>query len=214
MNQAHPKWEKHMKLSILHCERHTITATLGLLALAAAAQANAVCTDVMKHSVPTTRWNHPGFVPAVYQADDSDTAPDRNGDFREHASIVGLWEFKFSGFLHDFGTQTFQVGGTETMFSAGIDPATGDVCQGVWRKVGHSTYTLNHIAMGRTAPGAQYGLFIHFHMLIKVAPSGDSYKGTYKVSLYSSTPQDPFDESMGPFESGTGTVTASRVRPD
>jgi hypothetical protein len=76
------------------------------------------------------------------------------------------------------------------MFSGGVDPAVGDVCQGVWRKVGPSTYTLNHIAMAWTAPGAEYGVLIHFHMLIKVAPSADTYKGTYKVSLYSATPQD------------------------
>ncbi len=100
------------------------------------------------------------------------------------------------------------------MYSAGIDPATGDVCQGVWRKTGPSTYTLNHVAMGRAAPGAPFGVRVHFHMLIKVAPSGESYSGTYRVALYSETPQDPFDESMGPFASGTGTLSATRVRPD
>jgi len=100
------------------------------------------------------------------------------------------------------------------MFSGGVDPATGDVCQGVWRKVGPSTYTLNHIAMAWTAPGAEYGVLIHFHMLIQVAPSGDSYSGTYGVSLHSATPQEPFDESGGPFASGTGTLTATRVKPD
>jgi len=203
-----------MKFSKLHCDSHAITATLVLLALAVAAQANAACIDVMKHAIPMTRSNHRGFVPAVYRADDSDTAPAQNGHFREDASIVGLWEFKFLGFLQDFGTQAFHAGGTETMYSAGIDPASGDVCQGVWRKTGPSTYTLNHVAMGRSAPGAPYGVRVHFHMLIKVAHSGDSYSGTYRVALYSETPQDPFDESMGPFASGTGTLSATRVRPD
>jgi hypothetical protein len=51
-------------------------------------------------------------------------------------------------------------------------------------------------------------------MLINVAPSGDSFSGTYKVSLFSATPQDPFDESIGPFASGTGTLSAKRVKPD
>jgi hypothetical protein len=203
-----------MKFSKLHCNLPAITATLGLLAFGAAAQANAGCIDVMKHTATMSRPNHSGFVPAVYRADVSDTAPARNRDFREDASIVGLWEFKFSGFVQDFGTQAFHAGGTETMFSGGVDPATGDVCQGVWRKVGPSTYTLNHIAMAWTAPGAEYGVLIHFHMLIQVAPSADSYSGTYRVSLYSATPQEPFDESAGPFASGTGTVTATRVKPD
>jgi hypothetical protein len=203
-----------MKFSKLHCNLPAITATLGLLALAATGQANAGCIDVMKHVSPTTRSSHRGYIPAVYRTDDFDTPPVQNGDFREQASIVGLWEFKFLGFLQDFGTQAFHAGGTETMYSAGIDPATGDVCQGVWRKAGPSTYTLNHVAMGRSAPGAPYGVRVHFHMLIKVAPSGDSYSGTYRVALYSETPQDPFDESMGPFASGKGTLSATRVRPD
>lgn len=53
------------------------------------------------------------------------------------------------------------------MFSGGQNPETGDVCQGVWRKIGPRTYTLNHIAMGWTAPGGSFGMRIHFHVLIK-----------------------------------------------
>ena len=117
-----------MKFSKLHCNLPAITATLGLLAFGAAAQANAGCIDVMKHTVTMSPSNHSGFVPAVYRADVSDTAPARNRDFRENASIVGLWEFKFSGFVQDFGTQAFHAGGTETMFSGGVDPPPRVTC--------------------------------------------------------------------------------------
>jgi hypothetical protein len=196
-------------------EAVAVTATLTLLSFAAATQATAGCAEgLMRHAMPMLAANSSDFVPPVYRPGTLGTALTPVGDSGGEASIVGLWEFKFAGFLNDFGTQAFHAGGTETMFSAGVDPATGDVCQGVWRKVGHSTYTLNHVAMGWTAPGAEYGVLIHFHMLIKVAPSGDSYTGNYDVSLYSATPQDPFDESAGPFVSGSGTLNATRVKAD
>jgi len=158
----------------------------------------------------------PGAVrsPAVWQEPKDSFGLMPVGDFNDGASIVGLWKFKLSGFLTDFGTQAFHAGGTEMMFSAGVDPATGDVCQGVWRKVGPSTYTLNHIAMAWTAPGAEYGVLIRIHMLLKLAPSGNSFTGTYNVSLFAETPQDPFDESAGPFVTGSGTATGTRVKPD
>jgi hypothetical protein len=198
-----------------HLKALAITATLTLLSLAAATQAKAGCAEgLMRHAMPMLASNPNDFVPLVYRPGSFGTALTPVGDSGGDTSIVGLWEFKFAGFLNDFGTQAFHAGGTETMFSAGVDPATGDVCQGVWRKVGHSTYTLNHVAMGWTAPGAEYGVLIHFHMLIKVAPSGNSYTGTYEVSLYSATPQDPFDESAGPFVSGSGTLNATRVQAD
>jgi len=187
-----------------------VVAFLGLMA---AAQTHAACLDSVKKMTPTGGGGW--FTPALYTPGNY-PGPSllRVGDYDEDDSIVGLWKFKLSGFLQDFGTQAFHAGGTETMFSAGVDPSTGDVCQGVWRRVGRSTYTLNHIAMAWTAPGAQYGVLIHIHMTINVARSGSAFTGHYSVSLFSATPQNPFDESGGAFASGTGDVTASRVHPD
>jgi hypothetical protein len=68
--------------------------------------------------------------------------------------------------------------------------------------------------MAWTAPGAQYGVLIHFHMTIKLARSGNAFTGHYSVSLFSATPENPFDESGGAFLSGSGDVTATRVQPD
>ena len=189
---------------------------LGLLGLLAAAQANAACMDSLKKMAPIAQANPGRFTPALYRSDDlfGGTLMQVNDDGAEVAPIVGLWKFKTSEFVKDFGLQAFNAGGTELMFSGGVDPSTGDTCQGVWRRVGQSTYTLNHIAMAWTAPGAGYGLLVHFHMVIRLAPSGNAFTGNYTVSLFSETSQDPFNESAGPFVSGAGTVTASRVQPD
>lgn len=201
-------------MSALVTKRFHISAApvLGLLGLVAAAQSNAACLNPTTPAAPAQSGR---FTPALYHSSDQSAAGlVQIGDFDEDAPIVGVWKFRLTGFLTDFGTQAFHAGGTETMFSAGVDPSTGDVCQGAWRRVGHSTYTLNHIAMAWTAPGAQYGVLIHFHMTIKLGHSGNDFTGHYTVSLFSATPQDPFDERGGAFASGSGDVIASRLQPD
>lgn len=191
-------------------------ALLGFAALGAGTRASAGCADALvPHGAPSHVPSVGQITAAVYRPDAS-TASLRPvaeaGD--DDDAILGLWEFKLAGFMTDYGTQAFHVGGTETMFSAGVNPQTGDICQGAWRKVGPSTFTVSHIAMAWTAPGAEYGVLVHFHMTINVAPSGNSFTGKYSVSLYNETPADPFDESSPPFASGTGTLSATRVKPD
>jgi hypothetical protein len=189
-------------------------ASLGLISMAAATQASAACLDDFLHQgSPSKGSSAPHFVPAVYRADSGATFLPANNTAGEDATIVGLWQFKLDGFAVDWGTQAWHSDGTEIMFSGGQNPETGDVCQGVWRKVGRSTYTLNHIAMGWTAPGGSFGLRIHFHMVVKLDASGNAFSGKYTVAVYSVGPTDPFDESVE-VASGTGSVTATRVTPD
>jgi len=192
-------------------------AGLGLVALGIAGQANAACMNTDKMLMPTSF--SPGgaarLAPAVWSPDADASAvrvvkvSDDGGD----AGIVGLWQFKMTGFSVDWGTQAWHSDGTELMFSGAQNPATGDVCQGVWRKVGANTYTLNHIALGWMAPGGPYGLRVHFHMVVKLDSAHHSFSGSYKAAVYAVSPQDPFDENVKVAE-GTGDVTAARVNPD
>ncbi|HVN46530.1 MAG TPA: hypothetical protein VMT66_14980 [Steroidobacteraceae bacterium] len=193
-----------------------LAASLGLIALAAAAQASAACMSpkgtVSPMAGAAVSADH--LVPAVYRPGATSGADFLAvGDFDDDVSIVGLWQFKMAGFSVDWGTQAWHADGTEIMFSGGQNPETGDVCQGVWRKVGRSTYTLNHIAMGWLAPGAGFGLRVHIHMIVNLNASGNSFSGSYKAAVYSVSPANPFDESVQ-VASGTGTVTGSRVKPD
>jgi hypothetical protein len=193
-----------------------LTATLCLIGLTVAGQAGATCMDKAFHAgSPFKPANDVHFAPALYRFDELQgfslrTVADEAFD---HDSIVGLWEFKWAGFSVDYGTQAYHSDGTELTFSGGQNPETGDTCQGVWRKIGPSTYTLNHIAMGWTAPGAGFGTRVHLHFVIKVDPSGNKFSGVYKAAVYSVSPTDPFDESVE-VAHGTGTVTATRVQPD
>jgi len=198
-----------------HANTPAAAAGLVLLALAATTQADAACMKADSLLLPKAGTVHSGqFVPAVYVPGNlagAGLVP--VGDVNDGESIAGLWQFKMHGFSEDWGTQAWHSDGTEIMFSGGQNPETGDVCQGVWRRVGPSTYTLNHIAMGWLAPGGPFGIRVHFHMIVKLSPSGDSFSGTYKAAVYSVSPTHPFDESVE-VASGTGTVIATRVKPD
>jgi hypothetical protein len=136
---------------------------------------------------------------------------------KSNEPIVGMWEFRMAGppFSADFGLQQFHSDGTEMMISLGVPPS-GGVCQGVWQKIGKSTYTLNHIAGTYVDPDPMVGgIRLHFHVVITVDPSGDTYSGEYTASAYHVTRANPFDESVPiPAASGTGSLTATRVRPD
>jgi hypothetical protein len=192
-------------------------ASLGLIALGFASQASASCMNTDKMLTPTAF--NPGdaqMAPAVWSPVSDAPGAVRFvqvSDDGEDAGIVGLWQFKMTGFSVDWGTQAWHSDGTELMFSGGQNPATGDVCQGVWRKVGANTYTLNHIALGWMAPGGPYGLRVHVHMVVKLDSAHHSFSGSYKAAVYAVSPQDPFDEHVKVAD-GTGDVTATRVNPD
>ena len=195
----------------------------GLMALAVGVRANAACLEgLLRQAVPSKSSIHldaaPSVrvLPAMYRPGDGagpslSTIADRKGESEQ--SIVGLWEFQLDGVPPDFGTQAWHSDGTEIMFSAGRNPAIGDVCQGVWRQIGPRTYSLNHIAMGWDF--GFFGLRAHIHAVVTVDRAGDTYSGTYTATAYNVTPQDPFDESNPiPGAHETGTISGTRVRPD
>jgi hypothetical protein len=193
----------------------------GVVALMAG-QANAGCLDGLLHLTTPLKSSSPGeaiptarFVPAVYRPADASSAFLRVDDRLDDESIVGLWQFQLDGQPPDFGTQAWHSDGTELMFSAGRDPAKGDVCQGVWRKVGPRTYSLNHIAMGWDFGYGTALLRVHIRAVVKLDRSGDSYSGAYKARVYLVTPANPFEEDDSNFQGeGTGNMTGTRVRPD
>jgi hypothetical protein len=195
-----------------------LTVTVGLLAVTAAGAANAACMMGTPAQSLGTKPAAPTFVPSVYHPDSASGLFLKASDEHEYdEGIVGLWEFKFTAappFGPDYGTQAWHSDGTEITFSGGQDPQTGDICQGVWRQVGKNLYTLNHIAMGRPAPGAPFGIRVHLHFLVRLNGAGTAFSGSFTAKAYAVTAADPFDESTTPLVAGNGTVTATRVIPD
>jgi len=197
-----------------HFTKVGFAASLAIMALAFAGPAGAACMDA-KSLIPRVSGSAGAaqLVPAVYRPDSLGGAQLLRVSDVEAPSIVGLWQFKFAGFLPDWGTEAFHSDGTELLFSGGQNPETGDVCQGVWRQVGPNTFTLNHIAMGWVAPGAGFGIRAHIHAIIRLDATGNSFTGTYKAAVYAVSPATPFDETTE-VAAGAGTMTGTRVKPD
>lgn len=212
--------------------RWNSTALVTSLCVAAGAlsgQARAACLDSKTpHQAPPAKLSGMNLVPAVYYQGDATAGrlvrvsepefPSAPGP----ASIVGLWQYQLTGGTADWGTLSLHDDGTEITFSVGVDPEDGDVCQGVWKQIGPRTYTVNHIAMGWEAPGADptkgaQFVRVHLHYLITLDPSGDKLTGTYTSDIYFESESNPFNEdpSTNPaIGHSSGIFTATRVKPD
>ncbi len=207
---------------------------LGFGLVALAGQAHAACLSGITEgmlpdkSTPSDRPSTPApaatsapLVQAVYRPGEASAAKwlpagDWNDNDRDEP-IVGLWQFVLNGGM-DFGTQAWHADGTELMFSAGRDPAQGDICQGVWRKIGNRTYTLNHIAMGWDMGYNPAGplVRVHLHMVVKVDRSGKSFSGSVSgVACLEADLSHPFQEKVNcsPLPDG-GSIVGTWVQPD
>jgi hypothetical protein len=187
-----------------------IALSIALTGLGSTGMARAACT------IPDSIRDGSGhFTPAVYTPVSSE---------RETA-IVGLWKFEMlakstannknpmpDGALVDFGTQAWHSDGTELLNSGIRNPADGDFCQGVWERVGPSTFKLNHMPLAWGA-GAYIGP-VKMTMVVTVDHSGDRFWGVFSQTLYqaSPTPGHEFDESAA-VVTITGTITATRMTP-
>jgi hypothetical protein len=74
--------------------------------------------------------------------------------------------------------------------NSGRPPIIGDFCMGLWKKVGHSTYSLNHFAsnwaIDPTVPGigeSTTGPTI-IRETVKVAQDQNSYVGEFTITNY------------------------------
>ena len=103
-----------------------------------------------------------------------------------NASIVGLWHVKFvasNGDLYDEGFDQFHSDGTEILNDDGVPPAEGNVCLGVFKKVGLGTYRLKHPAFVWDGSGGLIGTLI-ISETITLDPGRNSYNGTFEFDFY------------------------------
>ena len=195
-------------------------AVIGVLGFWSEAQAGCPTYSPPAGGADTAR-----LTPAVYHPGATlGSAFVLTGDFGAPA-IVGLWKVEFiargntngipDGALIDFGTAQWHEDGTETMISGGRNPADGDVCMGVWRQVGRSTYSLTHVALAYHA-GSYVGP-AQILERVNVDPSGDSFVGTFTITQYSATasPGTEFDQSVVvPPTPIRGVIKGARVIPN
>ncbi|HTV51619.1 MAG TPA: hypothetical protein VME21_10535 [Steroidobacteraceae bacterium] len=134
------------------------------------------------------------------------------------APIVGLWAFRYyskgnlttlgipDGTVLDGGNTLWYADGNENTVSGVRAPATGDVCLGIWKRTGESTYELNHIGLSwdpvHNVPAGP--AFIKQY--VTLSSDKNSYKGTFTIRQL-----DPDGKTLSTPAPITGTIVATRV---
>jgi hypothetical protein len=212
--------------------RYALALSLGTLVttMASSALACGIYSPVMPSAKPPALQGAAKLMAAVYHPGSEGFI---NAGFETSGAsggIVGLWKFSMvsdgiapnpvpEGAPVDFGTTQWHDDGTELMVSGGRAPSTGDVCMGVWEKIGPRTYKLKHLALAWVSsdtppsmggPGPSPAQFLGpaiIQEVIVLDKSRASYSGTFTLDQYNA------DESVL-LVHVSGSVTGTRVTAD
>jgi len=210
-----------------------ITLSLGVIGLASAVKASAACLDLAtlpaaaspSHADPALFLTPALYRPGVAAAARMIPVASSVREDEETAAIVGLWKFKLTamgningirdGTPIDFGLETWHSDGTEMIISGGRDPNISNVCMGVWKQIGRSTFKLNHAVLAWGPPAGAYLGPGTLTEVVTVDSTGNSLSGTFTFTQYVATISNPFDQNniAVPFPI-YGVVTATRVTVD
>ena len=128
----------------------------------------------------------------------------------QHASIVGMWILGFyhpGNVLWDAGIQQFSADGNEVTNDNAFPPAEGNICWGVWERVGNGQYKMKHIGLVFDSNGAYIGRF-DFAATLILTDHGGGYIGTYVGD------QEDLSGNILPEFHDEGTLKATRFTVD
>ncbi len=208
-----------ISLKILRSGRFcALVALAGWGLLFTASNANAAgCADPYKARAGAA----PAPAPAI-----PFVTPHADGEWNEHATIVGLWHVNFTAtsddnfppggptpptpfpFVESF--KTWHADGTE-FENAFLSPAGGNICYGVWKDLGKGTVKLHHIGLMFNSDGSLSAIFTDDET-VTVASDGKTYKGMFDFKLW-----PPSYDAVGagkPIAEVKGTTAATRVTVD
>jgi hypothetical protein len=163
--------------------------------------ANAECGFV-KRSALQLGTAQPRLLMAAFDADGNETQPTMVGLWKEHWISKGS-EGIPDGTEVDAGYSQWHSDGTEVNVSGMRPPMTGDVCLGVWEKVGPRQYKLNHIGMGYDNSGLNLVGATVIRQNLTLNAKGNQISGTFTI--------DPYDESGNHLAHIQGTISGTRV---
>jgi len=132
--------------------------------------------------------------------------PRPSGQSSQGSSIVGLWyvEFTADDTVIQSAYQLWNAGGTE-VHNPNVDPRAGNVCLGVWKRVGGGTYELTHRVWNYDTNGNFLGT-IHLSETTTLGNGGSTHSGTFTLDFY--------DPSGNFLTEVAGTVTGTRIAVD
>lgn len=182
--------------------RTFILVFTGLLsALLLGLNANAECGYVHRSSLQLGT-SQPGLLAAAFDADDHATQPTMVGLWKEHWISKGS-EGIPDGAEVDTAYSEWHSDGTEMGVSGLRAPMTGDVCVGVWEKVGPRHYKLNHFGVSYDASGLNLVGLAKIRQDLTLNSKGNEISGTFTIDQY-----DEFGNLLAHVQ---GTVSGTRV---
>jgi hypothetical protein len=153
-----------------------LAATFGavVLGLVCSPRSWAGCAPSLAGPTHSSWLVQPGH-PMLLQAADS-----------KEPSIVGFWHFKQVSGMNTFdaGYDEWHSDGTEIYNSGVRAPDIGNFCMGVWQQIGPRHYFLNHRAIGWEPGGTTPAYVATVLEDVTLSPSGNSFSGSYIVTLY------------------------------
>jgi hypothetical protein len=160
------------------------------------AQASASCGDSLVAMAATAASVHTQSSPQLTSAAPTSASPTTS-------SIVGLWQIQFlvGGQTIQEAYQAWNVGGTE-IHNPNVDPRTGSVCLGVWKKVAPRGYKLSHNVYSYDTNGNFQGK-IHLSETLTLGDDGNTHSGSFALDFYD--PNGNFEFEVA------GDVAAQRV---
>ena len=163
-----------------------------IVALPLGLRASAECGSFHPPKLSNNSWQlratHPSLLSAALIIDD-----DHDRDDQKEPSMVGLWKEKWisegsdgipNGAEIDAGYSQWHSDGTEINLSAMRPPATGDVCLGIWEKVGPRSYKLNHVGISFDPSGLNRVGPAFIRQTLTLNAKGDEISGTFTIDQY------------------------------
>jgi hypothetical protein len=153
-------------------------------------------------------------------------SPHADGEWNEHATIVGLWHVNYTATSDDNfppggpfpptpfpfveSLKSWHADGTE-FENAFLPPTGGNICFGVWKDLGKGTVKLHHIGLMFNSDGSLSAIFTQDET-DTVSSDGKTYKGMFDFKLW---PPSYDAVAVGkPIAEVKGTVAATRIIVD
>jgi hypothetical protein len=134
-----------------------------------------------------------------------------NDDNTPASSVVGLWNTTYllgeGPDVYDQAYQQFHADGNENMLSRGLPPSLGNVCLGIWKRVGPRTFTVKHVAWNWNGDGSFAGTF-SMNVTFRLDRRAARYTGTWEARNFAP------DGTLIPELNAGGVVNAVRVAAD
>ena len=120
-----------------------------------------------------------------------------------HGTIVGLWDVTYTTSDNQPFQESYDMWHSDGLEieTANVNPITGNVCVGTWKKVGSEIH-LHHVGWGFDPAGNLIGGFTVDDVIV-LGARGNSYSGSFDFKQY--------DTNGNLLLEVTGTVAATRI---